>query len=254
MNGLFKENSFDSIYHLAGRAGVRYSMDHPEIYLSTNTLGTLNILNCMNEFGVDKILLASTSSLYAGLPMPFHEELPVNTPISPYAASKKAAEMMAYTYHYLYKMNVVIARYFTVYGPMGRPDMSVLRFIKWIDCNETIELFGDGKQTRDFSYVEDVAEGSIVASEKTSGFEIFNVGGGNQPTSMLEIISILETLLKKKAKIKYLPQHIADVSDTQADVSKAIRLLSWRPSVQIEQGLKQTVDWYMNNKEICKFI
>ncbi len=149
---LFSADRFEAVINLAARAGVRYSMENPFIYMTTNGQGTLNLLAMMKEHKVKKMVLASTSSLYAGQSLPFREDLPVNTPISPYAASKKAAEVMAYTYHYLYGLDISIVRYFTVYGPAGRPDMSIFRFIKWIDEGVPLEIFGDGSQSRDFTF------------------------------------------------------------------------------------------------------
>lgn len=170
---LFHTHKFDTVFNLAARAGVRYSMENPDIYMSTNAQGTLNLLECMREFGVRKFVLASTSSLYAGQPMPFNEDLAVNTPISPYAASKKAAEVMAYTYHYLYQIDVSVVRYFTVYGPAGRPDMSPYIFAHKILKDEALPVFGDGTQSRDFTYVDDIAKGTILAA-KPLGYEIIN--------------------------------------------------------------------------------
>jgi nucleoside-diphosphate-sugar epimerase len=159
---LFEEYRFDGVINLAARAGVRYSLVNPFVYMTTNALGTLNLLELMKDYGVGKFVLASTSSLYAGQPMPFKETLPVNTPISPYAASKKAAEVTSYTYHYLYGIDVTIVRYFTVYGPAGRPDMCIFRFIKWIDEGTPITVYGDGTQSRDFTFVDDIAEGTVL--------------------------------------------------------------------------------------------
>ncbi len=244
---------FDAVVNLAARAGVRYSMENPHVYLSTNTVGTLNLLNGMKEFGCGKIVLASTSSLYAGQEMPFTEGLAVNEPLSPYAASKKAAELMAYSYHKLYEIDVSVVRYFTVFGPAGRPDMSIFRFIKWIDEGMPIELFGDGSQSRDFTYVEDIARGS-VASLKDVGYEIFNLGGGRNPVSLKSIILKLEELLGKKAKIDYKPFHIADIMETWADIEKASELLGWKPKVSLDEGLEKTVEWYLANKEWLKNI
>lgn len=164
LDRLFARSDYSAVFNLAARAGVRYSMENPYVYLSTNTLGTLNILECMRKHGVKKQVLASTSSLYAGCPMPFTEDLPVNTPLSPYAATKKAAELMSYSYHKLYGLDTTVVRYFTVFGPAGRPDMSVFRFIKWIDEGQPLELFGDGTQSRDFTYVDDIARGTILAA------------------------------------------------------------------------------------------
>lgn len=245
---LFQKHSFDAVVNLAARAGVRYSMANPTVYMTTNALGSLNLLELMREFGVKKYVLASTSSLYAGQPMPFVESLPVNTPISPYAASKKAAEVMAYSYHYLFGIDVSIVRYFTVYGPAGRPDMSVFRFIKWIDQGIPIELFGDGSQSRDFTYVDDIARGTILAM-KHVGYEIINLGGGNQPISMNTVIGTLESNLGKKASVNRHPFHKADLVSTWADISKAKELLGWEPTVSLDEGLARTVQWYRDNQD-----
>ena len=191
------EGPFIAVLNLAARAGVRYSMENPHIYLSTNAEGTLNLLKCMHENGCRKLVLASTSSLYAGQKMPFSEDLSVNEPLSPYAASKKAGELMAYSYHKLYQLDISVVRYFTVFGPAGRPDMSIFRFIKWIDEGLPIEIFGDGSQSRDFTYVDDIARGTIAATQDL-GYEIINLGGGRHPVSLNTIISKLEELLGKK--------------------------------------------------------
>ena len=251
---LFDSFDFDYVVNLAARAGVRYSMVNPHVYMQTNAQGTLNLLELMKEKGIKKFVLASTSSLYAGQPMPFKETLPVNTPISPYAASKKAAEVMAYTYHYLYGIDVSVVRYFTVFGPAGRPNMSIFRFIKWIDEETPIKLFGDGTQARDFTYVDDIAEGTILAMEKEVGYEIINLGGGKNPISLKTIIEKIENLLGKKAKIEYKPFNKADMKETWADIEKAERLLNWKPKVDVDEGLKRTVEWYLENKEWVKNI
>ena len=250
---LFDNFDFDAVLNIAARAGVRYSMENPHVYLQTNAQGTLNLLEMMKEKGIKKMVLASTSSLYAGQPMPFKETLPVNTPISPYAASKKAAEVMAYTYHHLYDMDITVVRYFTVYGPAGRPDMSIFRFIKWIDEGTPIKLFGDGSQARDFTYVDDIAKGTILAM-KPLGYEIINLGGGKNPISLKTIIEKIENLLGKKAKIEYRPFHKADMKETWADIEKAEKLLGWKPKIDIDEGLKRTVEWYLENKDWLKDI
>ncbi len=251
---VFQDNQFDRVINLAARAGVRYSLINPFVYLSTNAEGTLNLLELMKKYSIKKFVLASTSSLYAGQPMPFKEDLPVNTPISPYAASKKAAEVMSYTYHYLYGIDVTVVRYFTVYGPAGRPDMSIFRFIKWIDEGTPIELFGDGSQSRDFTYVDDIAKGTIKAAFKDVGYEIINLGGGKNPISLNEIISKIEKYLNKKAKIDYKPFHKADLKETWADITKAERILGWKPEIDIDEGLKRTIDWYIENRDWLKDI
>jgi nucleoside-diphosphate-sugar epimerase len=243
---LFDATKFDAVLNLAARAGVRYSMIDPHVYMTTNAMGSLNLLEEMKDRDIKKYVMASTSSLYAGQEMPFVETLAVNTPISSYAASKKAAEAMAYSHHHLYGIDVSIVRYFTVYGPAGRPDMCIFRFIKWIDEGTPIELFGDGTQSRDFTFVDDIARGTIAAL-KPVGYEVVNLGGGNQPISLNTIIEKLETLLGKKAQIKNAPFHIADIKTTWADISKADRLFGWKPTIDLDSGLKACVDWHREN-------
>lgn len=245
---LFKEHKFDAVLNLAARAGVRYSMENPDVYMTTNAMGTLHLMDAMKATGVEKLVLASTSSLYAGQPMPFAETLPVNSPISPYAASKKAAEMMAYSYSYLYDLDVSVVRYFTVFGPCGRPDMCIFRFTNWIDAGVPIELFGDGSQSRDFTYVDDIARGTIAAL-KPVGYEVFNLGGGNNPISLKQIIEWIEAGLGKKAQYNHKPFHKADIKETWADISKAERLLGWKPKVGVKEGVDQTMDWYLENRD-----
>ena len=247
LEALFAEFRFDAIFNLAARAGVRASMANPYVFLSTNTEGTLNILECQRKFGVKKQVLASTSSLYAGCPTPFTEDQPVNTPLSPYAAAKKGAELMAFSYHKLYGLDISVLRYFTVFGPAGRPDMAPLRFIKWIDEGIPITLFGDGTQSRDFTYVDDIARGTILAA-KLLGYEIINLGGGKNPITLQTVIAFIEKTLGKKAIIDGKPFHIADIKETWADISKAGRLLGWAPEVEAEDGFQRTVDWHFANR------
>ena len=248
-----KKGPFDAVLNLAARAGVRYSMESPHVYLTTNAQGTLNLLECMRENGCQKFVLASTSSLYAGQKIPFTEDLPVNEPLSPYAASKKAGELMAYSYHKLYQMDVSVVRYFTVFGPAGRPDMSIFRFTKWIDEGETIQMFGDGSQSRDFTYVDDIARGTVAAIQNVR-YQIINLGGGRNPFFLKTIIEKLETLIGKKAFIDHKPFHIADLMETWADIGKAKNLLGWEPKVSLDEGLEKFVSWYMENREWLKNI
>lgn len=242
---------FDAVINLAARAGVRASIETPEVYFTTNVLGSLHLLEAMREFGIRKYVLASTSSLYAGHPLPFSEDAPVNQPISPYAASKKAAEAMAYTWHHLYGIDVSVVRYFTVYGPAGRPDMSPLRFLRWIDEGTPITLYGDGSQTRDFTYIDDIARGTIAAL-KPVGYEIINLGGGNRPVSISEMIETFARALGKEALIEHHPFHSADMKDTAAVIDKACTLLGWSPTIPPETGFQRTVDWYHANRELVR--
>ncbi len=248
---VFESHEFDGIIHLAARAGVRTSIENPWVYVQSNVTGTLNLLELMKDFGVKKMVLASTSSIYAGKEPPFHEDLKVDTPLSPYAATKKSAEVLAYTYHHLYGLDITVARYFTVYGPAGRPDMSIFRFIKWIYEGVPIKIFGDGTQARDFTYVDDIAKGSILAL-KPVGYEIVNLGGGRNPISINQIIEMLEDLLGKRAEKEYLPFHKADVKVTWAEIEKAKRLFGWEPEIDIKEGLKRTVEWSLDHIDLVK--
>lgn len=240
LDDLFQHHSFEAVYNIAARAGVRASLETPHVYFSTNAVGTLNLLECMRKYGVKKFILTSTSSLYAGQKMPFEESLPVNEPISPYAASKKAAEMLCYTYHHLYQIDISILRCFTVYGPNGRPDMSPDKFMKCIAAGKPLPLNGDGTQSRDFTFVDDIARG-IIAAQKPLGYEIINLGN-EHPHTINEMITILESLLHKKAVIEHHPFNPSDMMHTFANTTKAQRLLQWQPTIALEAGLKQMVE------------
>lgn len=239
---LFDRHAFDAVLNLAARAGVRASVENPFVYLTTNSNGSLNLLELMRRHGVQKFVLASTSSLYAGLTGPFIETAEANTPISPYAASKKSAEVMAYTYHDLFDIDVSVVRYFTVYGPAGRPDMSPYRFINWVAEGKPIQLFGDGTQSRDFTYVDDIAAGTIAALRPV-GYEIFNLGFG-RPHTLLEMIELIEQLVGREAKISFLPRQSTDMDSTWANVDKARSLLDWQAHVPLAEGLKRTWKWH----------
>ena len=243
---LFKKYKFDAVINLAAQAGVRHSMINPFIYMATNVNGTLNLLEQCRKWGVKKFVLASSSSLYAGEKMPFKESLKVNTPSSPYAASKKAAEMIAYVYHHLHSIDVTVLRYFTTYGPAGRPDMSPFRFIKAIAEDKPIQLFGDGSQSRSFVYVDDIARGTVMALKKV-GYRVINLGG-NGSYSINQMIRLFEKFLCKKAKIEKRAFSKIDMKATRADISEAQKTLRWSPKVNFEQGIKRTVDWYLANK------
>ena len=253
MDPIFRDNKVGAVVNLAARAGVRYSIENPHVYMSTNAQGVLNLLELMRKYAVKKLVHASTSSLYAGQKMPFNEDLPVNTPISPYAATKKAAEAMAYCYHYLFGLDISVLRYFTVYGPSGRPDMSIFRFVKWIDEGKPLELFGDGSQSRDFTYIDDIAAGTVKALKEV-GYEIINLGGGKSPHTLNYVIARLEGLLGKKSSIEYRPFQKTDMTETGADITKAGRLLDWKPETELAEGLKKTVDWYLDNRSWLKDI
>ena len=247
---LFQQHDFDAVMNLAARAGVRASVENPWVYLETNIKGTLNLLELCKDFGVKKFLLASTSSIYGEGEMPFCEDKRTDFQLSPYAASKKGAESLAYTYHYLYGIDITIPRYFTVFGPAGRPDMSIFKFIHRIAEGLPIPVYGDGTQERDFTYIDDIARGSIAAL-KPLGFEVINLGS-DRPVKVNHVIHLIEQCLGKKAQIEYQPRHPADVPKTWADITRARELLGWRPLVSIEEGIQRTVGWYLENREWVK--
>jgi UDP-glucuronate 4-epimerase len=243
---LFKSHSFDAIINLAARAGVRASLENPWIYYDTNVTGTLNLLECSRKHGPKKFVLASTSSLYGeDNPLPFREDANTDKPLSPYAASKKAAEVLCSTYHYLYGIDVTVLRYFTVYGPAGRPDMSLFRFVKWISEGRPVIVYGNGKQERDFTFVDDIAQGTVAAL-KPLGYEVINLGS-DKPIVLIEALHLAEELMGKKANIEFMPRHPSDVLATWAGISKAEKLLNWRPETPFEEGLRQLVAWYREN-------
>jgi UDP-glucuronate 4-epimerase len=245
--GARRNAPFDAVLNLAARAGVRPSVLDPWIYFQTNADGTLNLLELCRRCGIKKFVLSSTSSLYgAHNPVPFAEDTDTNRPLSPYAASKKAAEAIAFTYYHLHGLDVTVLRYFTVYGPAGRPDMSVFRFMRKIAEGEPITVFGDGTQQRDFSYVDDIARGTVAAL-KPLGFEVINLGG-DRPIRLDYVISQIAELVGRKPIIEYRPAHPADVPATWANVAKARQLLDWLPEVAIEEGLHRTAVWYRENR------
>jgi UDP-glucuronate 4-epimerase len=253
LESVFAAVPFDAVVNLAARAGVRASLEQPQIYRSTNVQGERNVLDCQIKYGVGKHVLASSSSLYAGCAMPFTENLPIDAPQSPYAETKKAAESLARQYHEKHGMDVSVLRYFTVFGPAGRPDMAPFRFIKWIDEGTPITLFGDGSQARDFTYVDDIARGTVLAL-KPLGYEIINLGGGRNPLSLLTVIGLIENALRKKATVDGQPPSVADMKETWADIAKARRLLGWEPQISAEEGFHRTVAWHQSNRDLVRTI
>ncbi|MBN1666018.1 MAG: SDR family NAD(P)-dependent oxidoreductase [Anaerolineales bacterium] len=236
-------HTFDAVINLAARAGVRASLEDPWVYIDTNVTGTLNLLEFCQRQGIQKFILASTSSVYgAEAPLPTPETANSDRPLQSYAASKKGAEALAHAYHHLYGIDVTVVRFFTVYGPAGRPDMSIFRFIRWIMEGETLHLNGDGNQSRGFTYIDDIARGVILAL-KPLGYEIINLGG-HENITMNELIRRIEKLVGRPAEIERHPFHSADMQANLADVSRAQELLGWQPVVDLDTGLRQTVAWY----------
>ncbi|MCJ7694560.1 MAG: GDP-mannose 4,6-dehydratase [Anaerolineaceae bacterium] len=242
-----------AVINLAAISGVRNSLENPWSYVETNTIGTLNMLEYARINGIKKFILASTSSLYGneGQP-PYVEEDDTEHPLQPYAASKKGAEVMAHSYHHLYGIDVTVFRYFTVYGPAGRPEMVMFRFCQWIAEGREVVVTGNGEQSRGFTYVDDIARGTI-AGLKPVGYEVFNLGG-HEVASVNQVIKMIEERLGRKANIRFVPLHKADVLRNVADVSKATRLLSWKPQMGLEQGVTNLVDWYLQEREWVKDI
>jgi len=237
----------EAVINLAARAGVRSSVENPWVYYSANLSGTLNLLDLCRQHGIGKFILASTSSIYgANPPLPTPEEADSSRPLQPYAASKKAAETLCYTYHYLHGIDATIFRYFTVYGPAGRPDMVMFRLVQWIAEGRTVRLTGDGTQSRGFTYLDDIARGTILGL-KPLGYEIINLGG-HQIITMNELIQMIESLTGRKAVVEHLPLHPADALANNADVQKARRLLDWQPRFTLEEGVRRLVDWYLTER------
>jgi len=252
-NDQLKGQEFSAVINLAARAGVRDSLKDPWVYLETNATGTLNLLELCKQEGIKKFLLASTAGLYgeeAFRPTPETEG--TDRPLQVYAASKKAAESLAHAYHYLFDIDVTIMRYFNVYGPAGRPDSVMFRFVKWIQEEMPVQLNGDGSQSRGFTYVDDIARGTIAAL-KPLGFEIINLGG-HELMTVNSLIDFLEKNIGKKAEIVQHPRHPADILTSQADVAKAREVLDWEPQVSLEEGIQQVVNWYLEEQSWAKDI
>lgn len=249
----FKHEKFDAVINLAARAGVRYSVENPWVFVETNMIGTLNMLELCKQNGVKKFLVASTSSIYGeDPPYPTPENAPSSEPLQPYAASKKGAEAMCHAYHHLYGIDVSILRYFTVYGPAGRPDLAHLRFTQWISEGKPIRVNGDGNQSRGFTYIDDIARGTILAL-KPLGFEVLNLGG-HEVITINDLIKIMEDVIGKKANVQYGPPNPADMLTNQADVTKAGELLGWEAQYNMRQGVEKLVEWYNQERAWAKEI
>lgn len=243
----------EAVVNLAARAGVRASLIDPEVYIETNLTGTLRLLQLCRELGIVKFVLASSSSVYGlGAEVPFREDADTSRPVSPYAVSKKAAEELSFVYHHQYGLDVSVLRYFTVYGPAGRPDMSPFRFVKWVFEGLPVQLFGDGTQERDFTFVDDIARGTI-ASLRPVGFEIFNLGS-DRPLALSTLLGLIEVSVGRKAIVERSPGHPADIPRTWARVDKARTILGWKAEVPLEEGVGALVAWYRENRSWAKEI
>ena len=245
---VFQKNDFDCIIHLAAMAGVRPSIEDPDIYYNVNVNGTRNILELSRKFGVNKVIIASSSSVYGNnKKTPFSETDNVDFPISPYAATKKCCEVMSHTYHHLYNLDIILLRFFTVYGPGQRPDLAIHKFTKKIFNGESIPFFGDGESRRDYTYIDDIVNG-IVGSieyikENENVFDILNLGN-NRTISLNEMVNEIEIKTGKKANKKRLPEQPGDVKQTWADISKAQRLIGYSPETSFSDGIRNFIKWY----------
>jgi UDP-glucuronate 4-epimerase len=240
---IFKTEKIDKVIHLAAMAGVRSSISDPKLYFDVNVMGSLNLLEAAARYKIKNFVFASSSSVYGNnKKLPFSETDPVDTPISPYAASKKTDELIAHVYHHIHGLNVTALRYFTVYGPWGRPDMALFLFADSITNGRPINVFNRGKMSRNFTFVDDIATGTITVLDKGKGYGVMNIGGDREET-LLRYIEILENNLGKKAKKKMLPLQPGDVPKTVADI-RQLKSLGWKPKTRIEEGIKKFVEWY----------
>ncbi|MDQ3634791.1 MAG: GDP-mannose 4,6-dehydratase [Acidobacteriota bacterium] len=248
LQAVFADNKFDVIVHLAARAGVRPSLEEPKLYAETNINGTLNLLEMAREFGVKQFVFGSSSSVYGeNCKVPFSENDKVAEPISPYAATKIAGEMLCHTYSHLYNIRTICLRFFTVYGASQRPDLAIHKFARLISANKPIPVFGDGKTRRDYTYIEDIIQGVRAAIDYDKSIhEVINLGE-SQTVELHELISLLEKNLEKKAIIERKPMQPGDVPQTFADISKAKELLNYYPQTKIEKGIAKFVEWFNTN-------
>ncbi len=248
MRAIFTEHKIDAVIHLAAQAGVRISIQEPLRAQNSNIAATYLLLELAKEQDIKEFIFASSSSVYGNQEkVPFSEDDLVDNPISPYAASKKACELIAYTYHHLYDMNCVGLRFFTVYGERGRPDMSPYLFADMIINDKPLRRYGDGSMERDFTYIGDIAAGVVACLRKNLGYEIINLGNSNSVT-LNDYIATFEKIIGKKAIIKQEPLQPGDVHKTYADVSKAKRLLNWEPTTNLEEGLTKFVTWFKEER------
>jgi UDP-glucuronate 4-epimerase len=246
---VFSAETIEIVAHLAARAGVRPSIQFPALYTDVNIRGTLNLLEACRHHEVGRLVFASSSSVYGNNPkVPFSEADNVDNPISPYAATKKAGELICYTYHHLYGLDIACLRYFTVYGPRQRPEMAIHQFTRLIHQGKKLSLFGDGSSRRDYTYIEDAVEGTLNALLRKHGYRIYNIGE-SQTTSLRELVRLIEDLVGKKAVTEYLPAQPGDVDRTYADIWKAREELGYNPKTDMFAGLKRFVEWYLEEQK-----
>ena len=251
MRRTFSDFRPEVVAHLAARAGVRDSIENPELYTRVNVEATALLLRLSVEFEVKKFVFASTSAVYGARDsIPFREDDPCETPASPYGATKRGAEVLCYTFHHLYKLPIVVLRFFTVYGPRQRPDMAVHKFTRQILRGQPVTMYGDGSSGRDYTYIDDIIEGVLAAIDRDlGGFVVINLGT-DRATRLRDLISVIEETLGMRAKIQQLPDQPGDVPITCASIERARRLLGYEPKVPLEEGVRRFVEWYFENKEL----
>jgi UDP-glucuronate 4-epimerase len=246
---VFAKHRIDVIIHLAARAGVRPSLSNASLYEAVNVQGTINILECCRKYNIGKLIFASSSSIYGGnKKIPFSEDDIVDRPISPYAATKKAGELICYTYSYQFNISIYCYRFFTVYGPRQRPEMAIHKFTRLITEGKPIEIFGDGTSSRDYTYVDDIVDTITSNLENVKGYEIINLGN-SKPVKITELIKLIEKAANKKAQVKYADMQAGDVLATYADILKAKKMLKYNPKTSIEEGINKFMLWYVDSRK-----
>lgn len=245
LDEVFTQNKISTVIHLAARAGVRASLQDPMLYNSVNVLGTLNLLESCKKYGIKKFIFGSSSSVYGVTSrLPFKEDDPLQSPISPYAVTKIAGENLCRVYHSTYGISITCLRFFTVYGPRQRPEMAIHKFVRLINEDKPIPFYGDGSSSRDYTFISDILDGVMASLDKDLGFEIINLGDSKTVT-LKELVCIIEDALGKKANLEYLPSQQGDVPITYADINKAKNLLGYRPNVNIKEGISKFAKWYL---------
>jgi UDP-glucuronate 4-epimerase len=246
---IFNKDKIDFVIHLAARAGVRPSIADPLLYQDVNIRGTIILLEACKTYGIKNFIFASSSSVYGeNQRVPFTEKDLDIQPISPYGATKRAGELLCYSYHHLYGMNIACVRIFTAYGPRQRPEMAIHKFTRLIDQGKKIPVFGDGSSRRDYTYIDDLIEGILGVIRHHQGFEVYNLGE-SQTTSLIELIRLIEETFGEKANIEMLKPQPGDVSTTYADITKAQQMLKYQPKVKMEEGIRRFVEWYQEGKK-----
>jgi UDP-glucuronate 4-epimerase len=249
LKDLYRSQPFDAVVHLAARAGVRPSIQNPTLYEDVNIRGTVNILEICREFRIQRLVFASSSSVYGeNMKIPFSEDDPADFPISPYGATKRAGELLCFTYHRLYQIDIACLRFFTAFGPRQRPEMAIHKFTRLIDHGKAVPMYGDGGSQRDYTYIHDIIDGVFKALVRNRGYEIYNLGE-SRTTRLIELIETIEKALGKKATIQNLPDQPGDVPITCADITKARKKLGYDPVFDMEEGVSRFVAWYRNPED-----